>query len=389
MAMPMPSEPVSTVTSKTIASANTCSATPPDHAPAPTLTIDVGAVVANWRLLCARHTGETAAVVKADAYGLGAALIAPALAAAGCRRFFVATTDEAFALRRTLPAAWIAVLNGCPPGLEADALAHNISPVLNSLADCARWQAAARKSGRRPSALLHIDTGMSRLGLDAAECATLLAEPGRLDGINLNYIMTHLVAAEDPNALSNQRQAAHFAAIAARFPGIGTSITNSSGIFLGPNFATDLARPGIALYGGNPTPHAPNPMRPVITLSAPILQIRAINAGDTVGYNASWRAGRPSLIATIGVGYADGLPRSLAGRLTARHHDRVIPLVGRVSMDLMTFDITDNPDLTQGTPLELIGPGHDIDAIAAEAGTIPYEILTSLGRRYRRVVKSV
>ncbi|MDD2877757.1 MAG: alanine racemase [Acidiphilium sp.] len=355
----------------------------------PVLTIDIGAVVANWRFLAAHNAGDTAAVVKADAYGLGAARIAPALAAAGCRHFFVATADEAFALRPIIPESWIAVLNGCPPGAEAGFVDQNLIPVLNSLPDCARWQRAARTAERELPALLHIDTGMRRLGLDAPELAMIRAEPERLEGIALQYIMSHLISAERPDAPENAAQATRFATIAAAFPGVKTSLANSSGLFLGADFASDLARPGIALYGGNPTPGRANPMRPVITLSAPILQIRAINEGDTVGYNATWRAERASLIATIGVGYADGLPRRLAGHLTARFQDDEIALIGRISMDLMTFDVTDHPDLTPGTMLDLIGPGHGIDAIAAEAGTIAYEILTSLGRRYRRVVKSV
>ncbi len=372
-----------------IASASICSATPPEAVTAPVLTIDVGAVVANWRSLAALHAGETAAVVKADAYGLGAALIAPALAAAGCERFFVATADEGIALRSMVPAAWIAVLNGCPPGFEPACVAHRLTPVLNALDDVARWHSAGRAAGRALPALLQIDTGMSRLGLDAAELSCLVSEADRLDGIDLAFVMSHLRAAEQGNAPDNRAQAARFRDIAACFPGIRTSLANSSGMFLDTIAAADLARPGIALYGGNPTPGRPNPMRPVVGLSAPILQIRVIEAGETVGYNGTWRATRRSRIATIGVGYADGLARSLSNRLTARHQGRVIPQVGRISMDLTTFDVTDQPDLAPGAMLELIGPDHDIDDLAAEAGTIGYEILTSLGRRYRRVAKSV
>ena len=359
----------------------------------PTLTIDTASVAANWRDLAARHSrsggGATAAAVKADAYGLGAALIAPVLAEAGCRHFFVACIEEAILLRAVLPDRWIAVIAGCPSGTEPDLIGHDLRPVLNSLDDCARWQKAARNAGRALPALLHIDTGMARLGLDAAEFARLSAEPHRLDGIALDYVMSHLVASETTDAPENARQARRFAAIRAAFAGVATSLANSSGIFLGPDFASDLARPGFALYGGNPTPEQKNPMRPVVTLAAPVLQIRAIAAGETVGYNAAWCAERPSLIATIGTGYADGLPRSLANQMTARFAGRTVPLVGRVSMDLMTFDVTDHPDIVPGSMLELIGPGHDIDDVAREAGTNAYEILTRLGRRYRRVAKSV
>ncbi|HEX7388776.1 MAG TPA: alanine racemase [Acidiphilium sp.] len=359
----------------------------------PTLTIDTAAAAANWRSLAERHRRAggkaTAAAVKADGYGLGAALIAPALAEAGCRHFFVANLDEALALRAVLPEHFIAVIGGSPPGAEADLIAHDLRPVLNSLADIGRWQRAARAAGRALPALLHVDTGMSRLGLDTAEFARLRAEPGRLDGIELDYVMTHLVSSEVPDAAENRIQAGRFAEIRTAFPGIPASFANSSGIFLGAGFASDLARPGYALYGGNPVPGQPNPMRPVAALSAPILQIREIPVGEGVGYNAVWRAERPSRIATIGVGYADGMPRSLTNRMTARFAGRVVRLVGRISMDLMTFDVTDHPDIAAGSVLELIGPGHDIDDLALEANTNGYEILTGLGRRYRRVVKSV
>lgn len=353
------------------------------------LTIDGGAVVANWRSLAARHPGQTAAVVKADAYGLGATFIAPALAEAGCRHFFVATVDEAIGLRALLPGRWIAVLNGCPAGAEADMIAQDLQPVLNSLADCERWQAAARAIDRPLPALLHVDTGMSRLGLDAGELTRLQHDKALLDGIALSHVMTHLVCAETPDAPENACQAAAFTRIAAIFPGVRTSVANSSGLFLGPAFQSDLARPGYALYGGNPTPQTTNPMRPTITLAAPIRQIRAIESGETVGYGASWRATRPSRIATIAVGYADGIPRGLGAGTTARLGGQRVPLVGRVSMDLMTFDVTDYPDAVPGALLELIGPDQGIDDLAAKAGTIGYEILTRLGRRYRRVAKSV
>jgi len=378
--------------SKIIASGSICSAPrpePPGRVTAPVLTIDPGAVVDNWRQLAARHAGDTAAVVKADAYGLGAALVAPALASAGCRHFFVATPDEAFSLRTVLADPWIAVLNGCPAGMERDFIAHRLTPVLNSLGDVARWRTCVQDRAMSHPAVLHIDTGMSRLGLDRTEMARLDTTPDLLTGVTIIYILSHLVSAEQPDCDETRHQAARFARLRARFPGVKTSFANSSGMFLGPAFESDLARPGYALYGGNPIPGRANPMRPVVGLGAPILQIRQIEPGDTVGYNATWRAARPSLIATIGVGYADGMPRTLANRLLAYHNEKPVPLVGRVSMDLMSFDITDCPALAPGDLLDLIGPHHGIDDVAREAGTLGYEILTSLGRRYRRVAKSV
>lgn len=355
----------------------------------PTLFIDPGAVAANWRTLAARHRRETAGVVKANAYGLGIDLIAPVLAEAGCTRFFVATLEEAIRLRELLPAHWIAVLNGSPAGCESDLVAHRLVPVLNGLEACERWRGAIRGLEAAPPAILHVDTGMSRTGLDAEEKASVIAGPSRLAGLGLTHVMTHLVAAEDPGAPDNARQARDFAAFAAAFPHLKTSFANSSGLFLGPDYASDLARPGYALYGGNPTPYAQNPMRQTVSLIAPVMQIRHLAAGETVGYNGTWQADRPSRIATIGVGYADGIPRSLSGMMTVRHEGAVIRMVGRISMDLMTFDVTDHPAIGPGSVLELVGAGHDIDALANEAGTIGYEILTSLGPRYRRVVKSV
>ena len=345
------------------------------------LEISLPAIVANWQSLC---RGPTAAVVKADAYGLGAAAVAPALCAAGCRHFFTAHPVEAMALRPLLPGAMLAVLNGLWPGCEAALAEHGVLPVLGSLAELDRWRSHARPLGRPLPALLHVATGMNRLGLDRRELATLADDPARLEGVPLRYIMTHLVAAEDPADPANERQLTRFAAACAQLPPAPRSLANSSGLFLGPAFASDLARPGAALYGINPTPGRPNPQRPVVRLRAQVLQIRAIEPGETVGYNGQWTAARPSRIATVSVGYADGYPRALTNRALAYFDDRALPLVGRVSMDLTTFDATETPFLQAGDWLDLIGPGG-VDALAEQAGTNGYEILTSLGRRYQRV----
>lgn len=353
------------------------------HLMTATLTIDLAAIVANWRTLRARHQGDVAAVVKADAYGLGAAQVAPALAAAGCRHFFVAHLDEALALRPLIGAASVAVLNGLAPGRAADYAAARITPVIGSLAELAAWQAAASAHGATLPTILHADTGMARLGFSPDELATLHPEPTRLAGLRLDYLMTHLACAEDPADPFNAQQAARFRAIATQFPGVPTSLANSSGLFLGPDFHSALARPGAALYGINPTPGAPNPMAPVVSLAAPILQVREVAAGESVGYNRYWVAPRPSRIATVAVGYADGYLRALSNRATAYFDATPVPLVGRVSMDLTTFDITDT-GAAPGDLLTLIGRQHGPDALAIDAGTNGYEILTSLGRRYQR-----
>ena len=352
-----------------------------------TLEIDVGAVVENWRMLCRRHPGgAVAAVVKADAYGLGARAVVPALVAAGCGHFFVASLDEALAIRDLAPRAMLAVFNGAAPGSEPDFSARDITPVLNSLAQIDAWAALARRTGRALPALLHIDTGMSRLGLDRRECDALADAPDRLAAIRLDYLMTHLVSAELPDDPLNRAQLRAFDA--ARLPRTPRSLANSSGIFLGPDFSSDLARPGAALYGINPTPGLPNPMRLAVRLTAPVLQVREVPAGTTVGYNATWRAARPSRIGTVGIGYADGWLRSLSDLGTAFFDGRPVPLVGRVSMDLTTYDLTDRPEIGPGDRLELIGPAMPPDAVAEAAGTNGYEILTSLGSRCARVLKS-
>jgi len=361
---------------------------PPQAAAAAILEIDLAAIVANWRLLCRQHpNGPVAGVVKADGYGLGARRVAAALHAAGCRHFFVALLDEALAIRQSLPGALVAVLGGLLPGTEAEYAAHDITPVLNNIAELEAWTAIARRRACRLPALLHIDTGMSRLGLDPREHAMLQADHARLAGIDLRYVMTHLVASEKPDDPLNRHQAERFAAACAGLPPAPRSFANSSGIFLGAAWGSDLARPGAALYGINPTPGRPNPMQPTVRLTARVLAVREINPGDGVGYNATWRAARPSRIATIGVGYADGWRRSLSGRGEAAFDGTPVPLVGRVSMDLTTFDVTDHPGVQPGSTLELLGPTQTPDDVARAAGTNGYEVLTSLGRRFHRLYR--
>jgi len=357
-------------------------------AAAATLEVDPGAIVANWHQLRARHpAGPVAAVLKADGYGLGAAPIATALHTAGCRHFFVALLAEALAIRSLVPGSMVAVLNGMLPGTEAEAVAADATPVLGSLAEIDAWSVAARTAGRRLPALLHIDTGMSRLGLDPQDLARLQQDPARLDGIELRYIMTHLVASEIAGDPLNHTQRDRFDTACAGLPPAPRSIANSAGIFLGAPWASDLARPGAALYGINPTPEWPNPMRPVVRLTARVLAVREIEAGATVGYNATWRATRPTRIATVGIGYADGWHRALSNRGVAHFDGTPVALVGRVSMDLTTFDVTGCPGLRRGAELELLGPHQSPDDVAAQSGTNGYEVLTSLGHRIHRVYR--
>jgi alanine racemase len=347
------------------------------------LEVDLDAIVANWRILQDRHpSGPVAAAVKADAYGLGASRVAAALYAAGCRHFFVAYLNEALAIRAIIPTAMLAVLSGLIPGTEDAYVANDLTPVLGSLDEIDRW----RKPGRE--AILHVDTGMSRLGLDDRELAELGRDHTRLYGLTIRYVMSHLVSSELPDHPLNRRQRERFAAARAFLPPAPASLANSSGIFLGPEFGSDLARAGAALYGVNPTPGHPNPMRGVVRLSVRVIAVREVPAGATVGYNATWTAVRPSRIATAAFGYADGFHRSLSGRGSARFDGTPIPLVGRVSMDLTTFDVTDHPAVQPGSWLQILGPHLSPDDVAAAAGTNGYEVLTSLGRRFHRVYRT-
>ena len=363
-----------------------------------TLTVDLDAIAANWRALQTRHEAPVAAVVKADAYGMGAAQVGARLLAEGARHFFVAYPEEGLALRPHVPGAMVAILNGLVPGMAGLYAQHGLAPVLGTRQDIEAWAAQATRFGRRLPALIHVDTGMNRLGLSRAELAWLAANPGALDGIEVLFVMTHLVSAELPGDARNPAQAARFADACLAIPEAPRSIANSSGAFLGEGFRSSLARPGAALYGINPTPGLPNPMRPVMRLTARVLQLRDIEAGEAVGYNAIWTAPRPTRVATVSIGYADGYHRALSvpspeqdpagvqpsGPAAAFDGAR-LPLIGRVSMDLATYDATGHPAVVQGSELELIGPAIPPDEVAGWAGTNGYEVLTSLKPRHGRI----
>lgn len=352
------------------------------------LTIDLSALVANYHLLRDRLAGaDCAAVVKADAYGLGAARVATALFQAGCRHFFVAHLQEGIDLRPVVPAeAEIFVLNGLMPGAEATCLDAGLRPVLNSLDQLDRWAALGRRHGKRLQAIVQIDSGMARLGLSPAEIDRLVLDPGLWDGIDLRAVMSHLACADEPEHAANRAQLAMFEAQRRRLPAAPASFANSSGIFLGADYHFDLARPGAALYGVAPVPGMPNPMRAVVRLDARVIQTREIAAGDAVGYGYGFTAAAPTRIATLSVGYADGWLRSIGRAGVAYVGDLALPIAGRVSMDSLTLDISALPAdmLKPGDFVELLGPHQSIDDVAAAAGTIGYEILTSLGGRYRR-----
>jgi alanine racemase len=349
------------------------------------LTIDLGALSENYRRLRAAAPGsEVAGVVKANAYGLGLGPVAGALWAAGCHSFFVAHLEEGLELRARLPGAVVYVLHGLAVGGEQGYVEGRLIPVLNHPGELARYAALARARGERLPAAVQIDTGMCRLGFAPAEIAAL--DHALLAPLDLRLVMSHLACAEEPDNPLNERQRTRFEQARALLPAAPASLANSSGIFLGAPFQLDLCRPGVALYGVNPTPERPNPMVPVVTIAAPVLQVHEVQQAGTVGYGATCATRPGTRIATVPVGYADGYLRAASNRASARIAGRAVPLAGRVSMDLITLDVTALPAdaVRPGTMVELLGGPDGLDELAAAAGTIGYEILTRLGSRFAR-----
>lgn len=359
----------------------------PKRLAAATLTIDLGALAENWRRLN-DMTGrsETAAVVKANAYGLGIEQAVPALTAAGCRTFFTALADEAARVREVAPGAAVYVLNGLLPGAEDDFVGLDLMPVLNDLGQIERWRKHAARLDRRLRCAIHLDTGMTRLGLLGAAVERLADDPDLLSGLDVRLWMTHPSCADLPESGMNADQLALFRTRAARLPKAPLSAANSPAIFLGEDWHLDLVRPGVALYGSNPSPRGAGAMKEVVHLKARILQLHEVERERPVGYGATHRMKAPGRLATCGVGYADGYLRSLGNRAFGVLAGRRVPLVGRVSMDLITFDISDVPadEVGPDAEISLIGGGVDIDELAAKGGTIAYELLTGLGDRYAR-----
>lgn len=355
---------------------------------AATLTIDLCALTHNYRhLKRAARGAEVAGVVKANAYGLGADRVAPALWREGARTFFVAQLDEGVSLRALLPEARIAILNGVGSDEVRLFRSHALTPVLNQLSEVDLWSAAANDAGKRLTAFIHIDTGMNRLGLDEPELSTLVGHPDRLSRLSICGYLSHLAAADEVEHPLTKTQADRFFNAVSALPKARLSLANSPGTFRQAVDPYDLVRPGSALYGVNPTPEQPNPMQSVIRLEAPILQVRTVPKGRSVGYGAAHAVDRDSRIATLPIGYADGYLRSLSGKGNVRIGAHDAPIVGRVSMDLITVDVTDIPEaaLHSQAIATIIGPHRPVDQVAKEAGTIGYEILTGLGARYKRV----
>jgi len=358
------------------------------------LTVDLDALVANWRKLEKTAVpAECSAVIKANAYGCGIEPVARALAKAGCKTFFVATPDEAAAARAAVPSAVLYVLNGFVQN-TGDAYAKiDARPVIGDLNELAEWDVFCRRTQWAGGVAIHVDTGMQRLGLTVAEAQGLIPRINAGDhGISL--VMSHLACAESLNHPMNAKQLATFREIASAFAGVPASLSNSSGIFLGLPFHFDMVRPGAALYGVNPTPEADNPMRPVVDLKARIVQIRNVERGETVGYGGIWTARRPTRLAIVSAGYADGYFRAASSNDGTRGAEVIAagkrcPVAGRISMDLMAVDITDleKNAVRRGHMVTLIGEGITVDELAHHFGTIGYEVLSSLGPRYARIYK--
>ncbi|MDI2090974.1 alanine racemase [Commensalibacter oyaizuii] len=355
--------------------------------------IDLSAITQNYLYLQSKVApAQCGGVVKADAYGLGMVEVAKALYKAGCRHFFVAHLDEGIALRSVLNAeCTIYILHGFIPNQEALFIQNRLTPILNDIQQLKSWSQLCNHQRKNHPAAVQFDTGMSRFGIGQDELAQL--SQISWDFFRPCLAMSHLACADTPDHPANQQQLTRFNTLKALIPCTTASLSASSGIFLGKDFHFDLVRPGIALYGGNPTPNAPNPMRAVVTLQGKILQTRSINTGDFIGYGATFVAPCPMKIATLSIGYADGFFRSLSPKLQARspkYPEIPLPLLGRISMDSLCVDVTNLPEnsIQSGDIIELIGKSCSINDVARTIDTISYEILTALGDRYHRIYTS-
>jgi alanine racemase len=348
------------------------------------IEIDLDALADNYRIMRGRaHGAEIGAAVKADAYGLGADPVAPILRDVGCNSFFVATPAEGIGLRGLVKDADIFVLNGLMPGDEGAYEALGLVPVLNAPEQVEQWAAYCRRRERPLPAALHVDTGMNRLGMRLEEAEAVGAGN---PGFPVALVMSHLACARTSGHPMNAQQLAHFRTLDRLFPGTRRSFANSAGVMLGRDFAFDMARVGIALYGGAPLEGLPNPMNAVVRVRARVLQVREVRTGETIGYDATFTAPREMRVAVVAAGYGDGWPTIFTGKGGAIVDGRRVPSAGRVSMDLNALDVTDLPEgrVAVGDLIDLIGPGLSVDEVADRAGLIAYELLTGLSRRFER-----
>ncbi|CAI3922123.1 Alanine racemase (Alr) (PDB:1BD0) [Commensalibacter communis] len=354
------------------------------------LYVDLSAIVQNYHSLQKKVApAQCGAVVKANAYGLGMVPVAKALAKAGCKEFFVAHLDEGIALRNILGKEYlIYVLHGVPYGTESIFLKHYLIPILNDIHQLQRWSSLCKDHQTSYAAGVQFDTGMSRFGIGQDELSNLQQVDWSI--FHPILVMSHLACADTPNHIANQHQLEQFHILKQLIPNCRSSLAASSGIFLGNDWHFDIVRPGVALYGGNPTPSQPNPMKNVISLQGKIIQTRHISKGAFIGYGASFTATKDMRLALISIGYADGFFRAFSNKISAtspKFPGTPLALLGRVSMDSLCLDITNLPEVAiqVGDKIEIIGDHCSIDTLAQEADTIGYEILTSLGNRYHRI----
>ncbi len=351
------------------------------------LTIDLAALGENYRFL-QEKVGKSCAIgasVKANAYGLGIKPVIETLNTLKCPQYFAATLDEAIEIRKIVPQTPIAVLNGLYQGAEEEYLRENITPILNSKEEIKRWQSLAKSKNQALSAFLHINTAMNRQGINLTETQDMIDDPALTKGIILNMVISHFACSDEKDHPLNTHQAELFKQYSQHFPKSRKSLANSSGIFRDPAYHYDMARPGYALYGGNPTPETSNPMKRVVDLSVPVLQTRICKKGESIGYGASHTFDKDTMTATIGMGYADGFLRTADKQKTFYYNGQACPVIGRVSMDLVTINIQNlvqKPEV--GEMIEILGAHQTIDDLACDMGTIGYEVLTSFGNRYKR-----
>ncbi|WP_422024252.1 alanine racemase [Roseibium sp.] len=358
------------------------------------LTVDLDAIAANWSVLRSRLApgSECAATIKANAYGTGQAETATRLFEEGCRTFFVAVPTEAIALRQTLPSATIYALDGLFPDTADLLLQHDVRPVLGSLDELKEWAELCRTSGKSFPAAVHVDTGIHRLGLSGDEFGTALADPELMGPFKPSLLMSHLACGSDPDHPMNKEQLDRFIALTSPFKGVPRSLANSAGVLMGPDYHFELVRPGISLYGGRAFDHGDNPMQPVAKVEARIMIVRNVPKGDAIGYGATQTAKRTLRNAVVAAGYADGLLRRASSSDDRPGGFGMIgghkaPILGRISMDMITLDVTDIPEhlVQRGGLVEMLGPNVAAADMAAYAETIDYEYLTSLGRRFERI----
>lgn len=355
------------------------------------LTIDLSAILANWRCINNQLGGHAsaAAVIKANAYGLGAEKVGPMLYGAGCREFFVATFEEALATREYLePDARIYVLGGVRRGAERMFVQHALSPVLHTVEDIRRWLAIVKETTLPPPCAVKINTGMTRLGLEVQEWLAFLTAADDLQALSPALVMSHLACAEEPDHPLNHQQLHQFQAVVAAtrplLPAARFSLANSSGVYLGDAWHFDLVRPGAALYGINPQPSKPSPLKPVVHLALPVLQVRELTSNVSIGYGASAQASAPTRLAVAAGGYADGLHRTIGRAGFGMLDQHRVPVVGRISMDATIFDVSAANLEDEDKMIEVLNNELTVDGWTERTGALGYDILTSLGYRYQR-----